>query len=109
MRSSDSSKKKAGIEALPYIILGIQNHYDCIQKFSKTIVTACLKCLDDPENKIRFTTLKSLYYIAKALEDRILKMFNQIFENIISRIIDLDEEVKGAANFLDKSLHTIIN
>lgn len=35
--------------------------------------------------------LKSLFYIAKNLDDKIVRYFNQIFEEIIGKINDLDE------------------
>ena len=35
-------------------------------------------------------------------------MFNVIFEKLISNINDMDEVVKNAANFFDKSLQTIL-
>jgi Vacuolar 14 Fab1-binding region len=71
-------------------------------------VVAILDCLNDGEHKIRMTALKSLYYIAKTLDDKIIKMFNVIFEKLIGKINDLDEVVRNAANFFDKSLQTIL-
>lgn len=53
--------------------------------------------------------MKSLFYISKGLDEKIVKYFNQIFEEIIGKINDLDEEVKEAAIFLDKSLQTILH
>ena len=35
-------------------------------------------------------------------------MFNLIFERLIGKINDMDEVVKNAANFFDKSLQTIL-
>lgn len=58
---------------------------------------------------MRYTALKSLYYICQALDDKILKMFNKIFENIIGKITDLDEETRNAAKFLDSALQTTLN
>jgi len=54
------------------------------------------------------TALKSLYYIAKTLDDKIIPMFNLIFDKLITKINDLDEVVRNAANFFDKSLQTIL-
>jgi hypothetical protein len=42
------------------------------------------------------------------MDDKIIKLFNIIFEKIIGKINDLDEVVKNAANFLDKSLQSIL-
>jgi len=35
-------------------------------------------------------------------------MFNMIFERLIGKINDMDEVVKNAATFFDKSLQTIL-
>ena len=35
-------------------------------------------------------------------------MFNMIFQKLINKINDMDEVVKNAANFFDKSLQTIL-
>lgn len=37
-----------------------------------------------------------------------IKMFNMIFERLIGKINDMDEVVKNAATFFDKSLQTIL-
>lgn len=93
---------------MPSLIYGLKNCPEGIAKFAQPIVTATLDCLGDGEHKVRMTALKSLYYIAKALDDKIIKMFNQIFEKLIGKINDLDEVVRNAANFFDKSLQTIL-
>jgi len=54
------------------------------------------------------TALKSLYYIAKTLDDKIISMFYIIFDKLITKVNDLDEVVRNAANFFDKSLQTIL-
>lgn len=54
------------------------------------------------------TALKSLYYIAKTLDDKIIGMFYIIFDKLITKVNDLDEVVRNAANFFDKSLQTIL-
>lgn len=79
VRSFDLSKKIAGLEALPSIINGIQNFPEGVSKFAHVIVTAILDCLNESEHKVRWTSLKSLYYISKTLDDRIIEMFNMIF------------------------------
>lgn len=61
-----------------------------MDKFAPVIVQAILDCLNDSEHKIRYFSLKSLYYISKTLDDKIIRMFNQIFERIIGKINDLD-------------------
>ena len=54
------------------------------------------------------TALKSLYYITKTLDERVISMFTLIFERLIGKINDMDETVRSAANFFDKSLQTIL-
>ena len=82
---------------------------DCINKFTQTIIKILLSSLNDNQPKIRYMILKSLFYISKSLDDKIVKYFNQIFQEIIGKINDLQEEVKDAAIFLDKSLQTILH
>lgn len=93
---------------MPSLVSGLKNCPQGINKFAQTIVVAILDCLNDGEHKIRMTALKSLYYIAKTLDDKIIRMFNIIFEKLIGKINDLDEVVRNAANFFDKSLQTIL-
>jgi hypothetical protein len=108
LNSYDIYKKIAGLEVMPSIIKGLNNFPEGISRFSLLIITAILDLLNDGEHKIRLTALKSLYYIAKILDDRIIRMFNLIFERLINKINDMDEVVKNAANFFDKSLQTIL-
>jgi vacuole morphology and inheritance protein 14 len=93
---------------MPSLINGLKNFPEGLSKFAEVIVRGILDCLDDNENKIRMTALKSLYYIAKTLDDKIIRMFNIIFDKLITKINDLDEVVRNAANFFDKSLQTIL-
>ena len=79
LKSYDINRKIAGLETMPSLIYGLKNCPEGIVKFAQPIVTATLECLGDGEHKLRMTALKSLYYIAKALDDKIIKMFNQIF------------------------------
>lgn len=93
---------------MPSIINGLNNFPEGISEFSLLIVNAILECLNDGEHKVRLTALKSLYYISKTLDERIICMFNVIFEKLIGKINDMDEVVKNAANFFDKALQTIL-
>lgn len=75
---------------MPSIVNGLNNFPEGVSRFSILIVNAILECLNDGEHKVRLTALKSLYYIAKTLDDRIIRMFNVIFEKLISNINDMD-------------------
>ena len=97
------------MEVLPSIINGIKNYPDAVDKLSGLIIDIILTSLNETEHKIRYTALKSLYNICRALDDKILKMFKKIFESIIGKINDLDEETRNAAKFLDSALQTILN
>ena len=79
IKSNDLVKKRAGIESLPSIINGYKNYDDCITKFTETIIKILLATLNDSEHKIRYMVLKSLFYISKSLDEKIVKYFNQIF------------------------------
>lgn len=108
LKSYDLTRKIAGLEIMPSLVNGLKNCPEGVGKFALPIVMATLDCLNDGEHKIRMTALKSLYYIAKTLDDKIIPMFNVIFERLIGKINDLDEVVRNAANFFDKSLQTIL-
>lgn len=75
---------------MPSIISGLNNFPEGISRFSLIIVNSILECLNDSEHKVRLTALKSLYYISKTLDDRIIRMFNVIFEKLIGKINDMD-------------------
>ena len=64
---------------MPSIVNGLSNFPEGVSRFSPLIVNAILDCLNDGEHKVRLTALKSLYYISKTLDDRIIRMFNIIF------------------------------
>jgi hypothetical protein len=75
---------------MPSIINGLITFQEGLSKFETVIVTSILDCLNDGEHKIRLTALKSLYYISKTLDDRMIMMFNTIFERLIGKINDMD-------------------
>jgi hypothetical protein len=87
----DFNKKKAGLEALTAITFGIKANAEAVDKLAEPIVDIILETLNEQEHKVRYTALKSLYFICQALEEKILKMFNKIFESIIGKMTDLDE------------------
>jgi hypothetical protein len=90
LKSYDLTRKIAGLEIMPSLINGLKNCPEGVTKFALPIVTSILDCLNDGEHKIRMTALKSLYYIAKTLDDKVIPMFNLIFEKLIGKINDLD-------------------
>ena len=93
---------------MPSIINGLKNFPEGTSKFAPIVVSATLGCLNESEHKVRMTALKSLYYITKTLDEKVICMFNIIFDKLIGKINDLDEVVRSAANFFDKSLQTIL-
>ena len=64
---------------MPFIVNGIKNYTEVVDKFASLIIEIILESLNESEHKVRYTALKSLYYICQALDDKILKMFNRIF------------------------------
>ena len=73
------------------ITAGIKVNPEAVDKLAEIIVDIILETLNEQEHKVRYIALKSLYFICQALDEKILKMFNKIFESIIGKITDLDE------------------
>lgn len=88
LKSYDINKKTSGLEVMPSIVNGLSHFAEGLARFSLAIVSSILDCLNDSEHKIRLTALKSLYYISKTLDDRIIRMFNLIFERLIGKVED---------------------
>ena len=68
-----------------------------------------ISCLKDPDSKIRFYACESLYNVIKSLRDIALIEFNEIFDALIDVVADPDEEVRRAAQTIDRLLKDVIS
>ena len=67
-----------------------------------------LNRFSDPDNKVRYYACESLYNIARSCEEKILKYFNVIFDELSKLSIDPDSNVRSACDILDGFLKEIV-
>jgi len=72
------------------------------------LITPLIACLKDPDPKIRFSACESLYNVIKSLREISLLSFNEIFKSLVTAISDMDEDVKRAAQTLDRILKDVV-
>lgn len=58
---------------------GFKNYDDEAARFIHRLVPPILDCFNDTEQKIRFNSIKSLFFICKAMENAVMLVFNDIF------------------------------
>ena len=46
MRANDLNKKKSGLEALPYIINGVKNYTEAVDKLASLVIDIILESLN---------------------------------------------------------------
>jgi vacuole morphology and inheritance protein 14 len=97
------------LEALTWIAQGLKGSPEEAGRFIEGVVRPVIECFSDSDQKIKYTAIKSLYYICKFLEEVIVRMFNVIFEAVLRRMSDPDDEIKNAAELLNGTLKTIIS
>ena len=64
------------------------------------IVNPVLMSMNDADPKIRFTAIKSMYYITRTMGDLTFIVFNDIFDNLVKRVAD-EEEVRESSTVLN--------
>lgn len=72
------------------------------------MVLPIVECFNDTEQRVRYNAIKNLYFMCLALEEHVMLVFNDIFEQLIVKIADFDEQVKEAAELLNNKLKSII-
>lgn len=74
-----------------------------------SIISPILECFNDPDPKIRFQAIRTIYNITREVDGRlILKLFVPIFDELIGKTADLDVEVVKAAACLNDSLQSML-
>lgn len=74
-----------------------------------TIISPILECFNDPDPKIRFQAIRTIYNITRQVEGRLtLKLFVHIFDELIGKMADLDMEVVKAAVCLNDSMQSML-
>jgi len=108
LRSATVANKKTGIEVFVSIVNGFKNHSEEAARLVHRMVLPIVECFNDTEQRIRYNAIKSLYYMCKELQGICMLVFNDVFEQLIGKIADFDEQVKDAASLLNNTLKTII-
>jgi hypothetical protein len=90
LQSSDLNKKTVGLEVMTSIVAAIQSDQRALRTYDAKIITCILSCLSDSESKIRLLAIKALFEITRLLNQRILRLFNIIFEKLIPCINDVE-------------------
>lgn len=78
------------------IAIGLRESIDLASKNIIILINPILECFNDSDPKVRYNAVKALYYVCKHLEEASLKAFSIIFNQLISKIGDTDEEVSKA-------------
>ena len=52
---------------MPFIVNGIKNNSEAVEKLAGIVIDIILELLYDNDHKVRYTALKSLYYICQSL------------------------------------------
>ena len=72
------------------------------------LISPLLLSLKDTDAKIRFSACEALYNEIKCLREVSLKYFNEIFKALVNVIADTDEDVRKAAQTLDRILKDVV-
>lgn len=73
------------------------------------ILVPIIKCVDDPDPRVRYYATESLYNVAKVARFNMLDHFNSIFDVLCKLFADVDIEVKHGAQVLDHYLKDLVN
>ena len=74
-----------------------------------SILTPILEHFNDSDPKIRYLSIRAIYTISKEVDSRLIfKHFVQIFDELITKMADLDLEIIKAAVELNCSLESLL-
>ena len=78
------------------------------KEFAETLTRPILGCCSDPDIRVRYYAVESLYNVAKTCRSSILFMLNEIFIATSEVIADKDHSVRNSAELLDRLMKDII-
>jgi vacuole morphology and inheritance protein 14 len=99
--------KKAGLMAFSALSSTIMLSDDLTPLVSY-LINPVLFCFRDPDSKIRYAAVESMYNISKICRSQVLLLFDQIFKPMTELFADNDLNVKKAVEKLDLLLKTLI-
>ena len=77
------------MEVFTYISAGLQSSNTVVSKqLISSIVSPILMAMNDVEQKVRFTAIKSIFYITKTIGELTLAVFNDVFDNLVKIMSD---------------------
>eukprot|EP01017_Pseudomicrothorax_dubius_P019216 TRINITY_DN2113_c0_g1_i11.p1 TRINITY_DN2113_c0_g1~~TRINITY_DN2113_c0_g1_i11.p1 ORF type:complete len:677 (-),score=211.19 TRINITY_DN2113_c0_g1_i11:116-2146(-) len=109
INSNQINLKKAGLLALAAVSLGLISDEGIAARLIANVVAPVITCMKDPEPKVRSAACESLYNIIKALREISLLQFNEIFDALVVVHADLEEEVRKAAQSIDRLLKDVVS
>lgn len=75
--------------------------------YIEELLRPILTCLTDTDSRVRYYACESLYNILKVSKHLIVPIFNDIFCSMGMVVTDLDQNVRTAAELLDRLLKVI--
>ncbi len=103
--NQNSNKRKGGLIGLAAVAIGMGAEVD---RVLNSILPPVLKCIDDPDARVRYYATESLYNILKVARSRIFPFFNSVFDVLCRLFTDVDPEVVHGAHVLDRLLKDLI-
>ena len=67
IKGTVENRKKAGLEALTAIAIGLRESIDLASKNIIILINPILECFNDSDPKVRYNAVKALYYVCKHL------------------------------------------
>lgn len=97
--------RKGGLIGLAAIAIALgKDTYMYIDELVKPI----LACFKDNDSRVRYYACESLYNVVKVARGSVLPYFNHIFDSLSKLAADLDQNVKGGSELLDRLMKDIV-
>jgi vacuole morphology and inheritance protein 14 len=103
--STDVKRRQGGLIALAAIGIALQED---TKKYLGLLLPPMLKCVEDPESRVRYQACEALYNITKVARSDVLGWFNAIFDGLCKLYADVDTAVKQGAQLLDSLLKEVV-
>ncbi|KAJ3125519.1 hypothetical protein HK098_000206 [Nowakowskiella sp. JEL0407] len=104
--STSGNSKNGGLIALAAVAIALGPE---VTNFCDEIVPPILSCFVDPDTRVRYYALESLYNVAKVARIDILRYFNEIFDGLGKLAADPEVSVKNGAELLDRLIKDIVS
>lgn len=94
LSSTNINDRKGGIKALTSIGIALKDHEKYARSVVKQLTKPLIDQMRDNDAKFRFACLEGLYHITFALQDIVLINFKDIFETLVTKVSDMDLQVR---------------